>query len=374
MKQLHRIATPALAVAAALLVGLVAPPARAQGPTQVTEPKGDGKFHWKDGKTVFETDKLKLEWSNRIQFRFTHTDPEEGDGVGSFRIRRAKTKLAGWFWNKDLTYTVQVNWPADLPLEDAYMQYDLTGEKDIMVRAGQYKVPFGRQELTSSGSQQFVDRSQVSNAYSHSRDLGVMVTGSPLDGKLEYSLGIFNGGGLNATRNDNDKYEYVGRVMFQPLGDVKYSESDFESKDSPLVAFAFNFDHNDARTDDDGNRGEAYGFDGAFKYLGFSATGEYFWRQNTARDEDGDVEFDDQGWYLQGGYLILPKRLEAAVRYGEIDPDKDVDDNKNKEFGIAGSYYFHHHNLKLQADWRRLENEAKDTEDNEFRMQLQFIF
>jgi phosphate-selective porin len=396
MEHMPRFFTPALAVAAALLltVGVGRAPAEVPGPaevaasgaeaarpgpTSVAEPPA--RISWKDGRTVLETSTFRLELSNRVQFRFTCVDPE-GDGQGSFRIRRAKTRLTGWFWNRDLTYGLQLNWPADLPLEDAYLQdaylqyaylqYDLTGTKEIMVRAGQYKIPFGRQELTSSGALQFVDRTIASTDFAKGRDIGVMVTGHPLGGKLEYGLGIFNGAGLNQSRNDNDRYEYVGRVMFQPLGDVRYSESDFESEDSPLVAFAFDFDHNDACTDDGGNRGEAYGFDGAFKYLGFSATGEYFWRQNAARDEDGDVEFDDRGWYLQGGYLILPRHLEAALRYGQVDPDDGVDDDDQKELGIARSYYFHKHNLELQADWRRLENEATDAEDNEFRMQLQF--
>ena len=51
---------------------------------------------------------------------------------------------------------------------------------------GQYKVPFGRQEMTSSGSQQFVDRSLVSNEFARGRDIGVSVQGAVWSNKLEY--------------------------------------------------------------------------------------------------------------------------------------------------------------------------------------------
>ena len=64
--------------------------------------------------------------------------------------------------------------------------------------------PFGRQEMTSSGSQQFVDRSLVSNEYARGRDIGVAVQGALWSNKLEYRFGVFNGNGLTRTINDNE--------------------------------------------------------------------------------------------------------------------------------------------------------------------------
>ena len=115
---------------------------------------------WKDGKTSIESKSAKLDISNRVQVRFTNEQPEVGDDRGSFRIRRAKTKFEGWVYDKNLTYELQLNWPDTAnPLEDVAINYDLSkGKKTFQLKFGQYKVPFGRQELTSSGSQQFVDR------------------------------------------------------------------------------------------------------------------------------------------------------------------------------------------------------------------------
>ncbi len=64
---------------------------------------------WSDGKTRITTDFAYLEISNRVQARYTHEFPDDlspilpgtgaaGDSKGSFRIRRAKFKLEGWFW------------------------------------------------------------------------------------------------------------------------------------------------------------------------------------------------------------------------------------------------------------------------------------
>src|SRR5688572_10935832 len=149
-------------------------------------------FEWRDGKLRMTTANAYLEISNRVQTRYSHNFPDDtvtlpgtaeaGDSRGSFRIRRAKFKLEGWFWRPPatgqqprLSYEVQLNWPAVTGsnvgafLEDATLAWDPNGRGQFRVLFGQFKAPLGRQELTSSGSQQFVDRSLVSNEYSRGR-------------------------------------------------------------------------------------------------------------------------------------------------------------------------------------------------------------
>ncbi|HYG63557.1 MAG TPA: porin, partial [Thermoanaerobaculia bacterium] len=160
---------------------------------------------WKDGKTSIETKSALVQISNRVQLRFTEAMPEVGEDRGSFRIRRAKTKFEGWVYNKNLTYELQLNWPDTAnPLEDAVINYDFTqGKKAFQLKAGQFKVPFGRQELTSSGSQEFVDRSIVSNFFARGRDIGLQAWGTPAGGKIDWRVGLFNGNGRTVSANDN---------------------------------------------------------------------------------------------------------------------------------------------------------------------------
>lgn len=332
---------------------------------------------WKDGKTSITSKSAKLDVSNRVQVRFTQVDPEQGDGRGDFRIRRAKTKFEGWVYTKDLTYELQMNW-ADTAnaLEDANVNYDFTGgRKTFMLKAGQYKVPFGRQELTSSGSQQFVDRSIASNEFARGRDIGVQAWGTPMAGKLDWRFGIFNGGGRNRSTNDNDKYQYDARVTFQPWGDVKYSEGDFESTDRPLLAVAGQYESNDAQgttTGNDRDR-EIVGGDVVFKYKGLFAYGEIYQASN---DPETGIDFDSSGYTAQVGYFIVPKKLEVAARISEIDPNDDADDNEREETGIALGYYWNKHNHKIQADYRQIEDLARagQPKDKEVRLQYQIIF
>ena len=90
----------------------------------------------------------------------------------SFRIRRAKFKLEGWFYKPTLEFELQLNWPDvnNTPpsqfLEDANIDWDLSKKKNkaFRLRFGQFKAPFGRQQLTSSGAQQFVDRAHPGRA------------------------------------------------------------------------------------------------------------------------------------------------------------------------------------------------------------------
>jgi phosphate-selective porin OprO/OprP len=335
---------------------------------------------WKDGKTSIETKSGKLDISNRVQIRFTQELPDQGDDVGSFRIRRAKTKFEGWVYTKDLTYELQLNWPDTAnPLEDAVVNYDFTkGKKSFMLKAGQFKVPFGRQELTSSGSQQFVDRALVSNRFARGRDIGFQLWGTPLASKIDWRVGLFNGNGRTTSRNDNDEYQMNARLTFQPFGDVKYSEGDFESSDRPLFAIAGQYETNERPTAAAGTtpafntEKEIVGADAVFKYKGFSLYGEWF---DAANDRDAGLsDFDDSGFVAQAGYFIVPQKAELALRWAQIDPNNDRDEDEQEERGVAFGYFFNKHAHKLQADYRQVENVATDVTNDEFRLQYQIIF
>lgn len=365
------------------------------GIAQVVEKpkKPKAEIKWADGKTTMDFDKAQVNLSNRVQLRYTHVLPDDavqlagtetaGDSQGSFRIRRAKFKLDGWFYKKELTYEVQLNWPAATGsnvgafLEDANIDWDISKKQTFRVKLGQFKYPQSRQELTSSGSQEFVDRSLAENRYSLGRDLGLQLWGTVLSKKLEWRAGVFNGNGLTRTNNDNAKFLLAARLQFQPNGDPKYSEADFDSKDKVLWAVGAFYNHNDLRfatTSNDLDL-ELWGVDAVVKKSGVFLTGTYYSRDSQPETGPG---FDDEGWLGQGGYLFAKQHWEVAFRYGQFDPTSLVANDKQKEIGGALSYYYNKHNLKVQADFRSIENEAGNsgagTTNHEFRLQTQFIF
>jgi hypothetical protein len=348
-------------------------------------PKPAFDVSWKDGKTTISSKSATLNISNRVQVRFTSEDLDANSATSkperdSFRLRRMKTKFDGWVYSKDLQYELQVNFADSANvLEDANINYDFTkGNKAAMVKIGQFKVPFGRQELTSSGSQQFVDRSAVSNTFARGRDIGVQLWGTPNKGILDWRIGVFNGNGRTVSRNDNDDLQYNARLQWAPFGDTKYSEGDFDSSDRPLFSIAANFEGNTREVAASGstpahqNEQTILGYDAVFKFKGFSVVGEFFERENDRTQ--GQSDFDDEGFNLQAGYFVIPKRFEVALRFAEFDPRKDRDDDVRSENGVAFSYYWNKHNHKLQADYREIEDEARNATDKEIRLQYQLIF
>jgi hypothetical protein len=100
----------------------------------------------------------------------------------------------------------------------------------LHIRGGQFKVPFGRQEFTSSEKQQFVDRSILSFEFTKSRDVGLMLWGATAQSRVAWALGAFNGNQRNRPANDNGKMQWNARLTFQPWGDVGYSEADFSER------------------------------------------------------------------------------------------------------------------------------------------------
>jgi phosphate-selective porin OprO/OprP len=358
---------------------------------------------WRDGKTRFTLgSNFYLEVSNRVQIRYTHIFPDDvvklpgteaaGDSEGSFRIRRAKLKFEGWFYKPWLQYEVQTNWPglstANLAgyLEDANINWDVTkGKKTFMVKFGQFKVPFGLQELTSSGSQQFVDRSLVSNAYFRGRETGLSVWGVLGSNKFEYRGMISNGNGVTRSANDNDKFQYNARVTFQPravprhlLGCPQSSPTSSRRRWKAGLHVSAAVEQNDlsfVATDLKTNiKSTLYEVDTMFKYRGFSATGAYIWGER--EPQQVNKKFDTSGWYLQAGYFLKPEKWEIAFRYGDQDPSDIVGPDKVTEIRGGLNFFHARHALKVQADYGQIKTETSsgDRKNNEFRLQTQLIF
>jgi hypothetical protein len=359
---------------------------------------------WRDGKTRITTDNAYLEMSSRVQVRFTEELPDDNTQLAgtpdrgaqrpSFRIRRAKFKLEGWIMRPWLTYETQVNFPAvtganpGALLEDAAFDVDFSrGRGTFRIHAGQFKPPFGAQELTSSMNQMFVDRALVSNSFFRGRETGVAVWGATRDNRFEWRIGAFNGNGPTRTANDNDKLQYNARLMWQPNGSqtlnqrawvtgALYSESDFESTTAPIYAVAINWENqnNFASTTGNDQRWNAVSADGIFKYRGFSANGMY---AIAYRTPETGARFRAPGGFIQGGQLFSRRRYELALRYGVFDPSNLAARNQTREIRGAFNYYYARHGLKWQTDVGRVDLElgtSATVKTIEIRSQLQFIF
>jgi phosphate-selective porin OprO/OprP len=371
------------------------------------------RIEWRDGKTRMTIgSNFYLEMSNRIQLRYTLALPDEsitlpgtpgaGDNKGSFRVRRAKFKLEGWFYKPTLEYELQLNWtdvtnvPASQFLEDANIDWDLSGKKKFRVKFGQMKAPFGRQQLTSSGSQQFVDRAVTDARFNDARETGLALWGTLGTNKLDWRVMMSNGNGRTQQLNDNDKYLYTARVMWQALGNVRMNQwssgplmtegdlGDSAAANSALLAIAGAYSNNDRFRTTTGNdlKNETFGGDYSFKYKGFASVADIAFR--TATPETG-AKFKSKGLLAQASFAWKAPGIpgssywEIAGRYVWVDPtDLVTTKNDVTEMGGGVSYYYNKHIMKVQADFLVVKDEAansgRGTTNKEFRLQTQFIF
>ena len=100
-----------------------------------------------------------------------------------------------------------------------YQQFDA-----FQVQAGQFKLPFSREQTTSPARIDFVYRSRVAETLAPGRDRGAMVHGRVVRRTLEYELGLFDHDGSNARRSGVDRVSggrsVAARVTARPFRTV----------------------------------------------------------------------------------------------------------------------------------------------------------
>jgi phosphate-selective porin OprO/OprP len=356
--------------------------------------------------------RFQLSIGGRGQFQYLYLDKDDANGpaqnVDVVKIRRFKLYWGGYAFTKDLTYRVQVDLAKSgtaQMVDDAWIGYRFANEAQL--QAGQFKMPFSRGELTSDGALQFVDRSNAVDSFKPSYDVGAMFHGKAAGGKLAYNAGLFNGTGQSGTRTTNSG-AWAARFVFNPFGEMRYSEADLESTPDPLLALGAGYFANTLKRNGNatfldtttstppyagasGWLGKAaataifdnteridvgtYGFDAAFKWRGFSAAGEYFGGKAEGRNTGRSV--NSRGYYAQMGYFLLPKHLEVAARYSSVDPNRDKSQDLQVEVTGAVSYYFQGHNLKIQGDYTNIHKQIagkRATDDKQLRVQAQLSF
>jgi phosphate-selective porin OprO/OprP len=368
------------------VVFVVCAQSTALGQSGSAEPAGEEKreapieYSWRDGKTTFNLAAAEVAVSNRVQVLSIVRHRAGRPTERSLDIPRARTEIAGWIYSEHLTYEAQFDWAEGPELQDLYLALDLRRDGTLEIKAGQFKVPFSRQRLTSSGSQQFVDRAVVVDEFTEGRDIGVQLSGLVSDERVEYRLGVFNGAGQNSLA-DVAGLQYNGRVVFQPFGELAYAEGDVTGSDVLLLAIAGNFEyHGHANLNGPERRTRrVIGTDVALHYRGWSILGEVYRRDVPPVTEQSARS---TGYLIQAGFFVIPQRFELAGRLATWEPDgptlpSDLSSSfraGGREAGLAAGLFLNRHNLKLQSDVRRLELPGGTRPASEVRVQLQVVF
>ncbi len=358
-----------------------------------------------------QDEKFQTTIGGRMQFRYTFDDNATGkQDVSKWEAKRTRIWLDGYAYTKDLSYHLEID-PTALAsssnykgLVDAWMNYKLMDE--VQLKVGQTKVPWGRQELISDSALELVDRSVAEDKMKVDYDTGAMLNGKIAKGLAYYYLGVFGGAGQTQAQTTNDNM-LAARVVVNPLGDFSNYEGDLANSQKPLLSIGADYfrqtltgsqaagfntkapyatgwivpglkDAGGALAAATGKFDvDSYGVDAAFKWMGISLQGEYMLGQAESQSLTTGNLVRSQGFYAQAGYMIIPGKFEAAVRYSYLDPNRDAaNDTLTEQIGGL-SYYFNKHQLKVQADVGNLHQQsasAAATDTLEYRVQAQIFF
>ena len=312
-----------------------------------------------------------------------------------FRLRRARInltgdfaehfdfKMEGEFEQSDVTLTVRNANGQTIASNSTRTAFGATDIwinwhqfPEFQIKAGQYKAPFGLEQITSDTKLFLTERSQVTSALTPERQVGVEVWGKPLtnlfpDQKdfVTYRLGMFNGNGRNNAVNDNDEYMYAGRIELQPwkakVADeelwVRLGANALSSRDasgtilSPAGTLRVNSDGSlSSFTAPSVAEREAYGVDASFHWGPFDLIGEYLSESFEGRTVNGVLptftDFGAEGYYVQGSYFIVPKKLQLVTKYEHFNPGQIINDNLDSITGGV-NYYIHGDDVKLMANY-----------------------
>ncbi len=361
---------------------------------------------------------LKLVLGGFIQINFEDGDVSAFEGrfgqtaiKDRFRLRRARLNLTG-------DYAEQF----DFKLEGDFGQSDGTSGNrtafsatDVwvnyhefpaaQVKIGQYKAPFGLEQLTPDTSLLTIERTLPTGAITPDRQIGAELWGKPFTSiwpeqkdLLTYYAGIFNGNGRNITVNDNNNFMFVGRLELQPFKDVfgkgsflKFGGDVLNSRDEQGVNIS---QSSNLLVNSDGSLSPfvlpsadertAWSVDAWLRMGPFDLIGEYLQEHVEGRTVNGVPpafsNFTTDGFYVTGAYYFIPKKLQAVVQWQYLNPGQKGNDGL---YSILGglNYYIHGDDLKFMvnyvhtwSDFRQANPEFGEDQFDEVIGRVQLMF
>jgi phosphate-selective porin len=222
---------------------------------------------------------------------------------------------------------------------------------------GQFKIPFSQENLISSRDLIPIERSLVVNNLvpgrdigSNGRDIGAQIAGNFFGGDgrplFDYSVGVFNGAGINR-RDDNRRKDVAARLVVHPLAELSLA-GDY---------------YNGATGTSELSR-ERSGAEFAYVGRSYSLRGEYIWGH--------DAAIDKRGWYTQFAYRFKPK-WEGLFRFDNFDPDRQARNDTTNTY-LTGVNWYLSKWVKFQANYGVVDEEARTKLTHTFLTQVQFQY
>ncbi len=294
-------------------------------------------------------------------------------------VRRLRLRFDGFLGSSKLTYYMQLSFSrgdqdwdnTGFPgvVRDAMVFYNFN--KKFYMGIGQGKLPGNRQRVTSSGQQQFADRSLVNAVFNIDRDFGLFAYYNNNVGNFFYNLkgAISSGEGRNIQRTDNG-LAYTMRIELLPLGDFTrdgdFSEGDLEREVTPKLSLGASYSFNNKAIKSAGQRGQlmeeatdisTFFLDMIAKYQGWAVQAEYA-NRDVSRNP-GLLSPLPSPYVLTGNGIntqlsyVFPSNWEVAGRYTRVNPHEELRylEAQSDIYTLGLTRYLQKHRNKAQINF-----------------------
>ena len=252
----------------------------------------------------------------------------------------------------DLAGSLAPSTSARAQMTDGYLTW--TGSRIASLRAGQFKTPFGHEQLMADAKLVTPERSLASDRLTPGRQAGAQISGEGAGGRVTYAIGLFNGNGTNSSNNDDDRFLTAARAagVLYRSGPLRWTAgvNGFTSRDR-AVAYSSDFGFTSRVT------GLADVFTGSRRGAGVDsqlvAGPAEIWAEYIATTFEPDdaipsSRFKTSGWSLLGSWMFVPERLQGVVRLEEFDPNGQLSNDETRAWSAGANWLIRGNDLKLQ--------------------------
>lgn len=337
----------------------------------------------------------------RLHVDYATNNPDAEPLGSGWYVRRAVIGLEGKFnddWSFELGYDLDDGGelrPADGGFRDVTLEYDGWAAGDITL--GQFKLPFGLAESTSSNNIIFIERALPVDAFSLSRRMGVgftherdrwtfstMAFGSSIDGD-DRGRGV----AARFTIAPIHTEDTVVHLGIAAVSEDPRSKVDFDTTPESRVA---DTDLVNTGGIDDVSRVNRLGLEAAWRNGPLSLQGE--WLGASVGREHGLPDANLEGWYVGGSWVLTGesrpykdgefKGIEPAgprgaweltARYSRINlDDGDVRGGKEHNFTLGLNYYYNEH-LRIMLNYIDVHSQRRGEADDPdiLLLRMQFV-
>jgi hypothetical protein len=243
-------------------------------------------------------------------------------------------------------------------LYEGYVDYNLCNWTNI--RAGQFRMPLGRQNLVHAS-----DLTLATRAISDPMiDVGIMVHNMytdmfGVDGlAAEYMIGLFDG----MLASNNSWVAPAMRLVVYPLGPISYVEGDWAASGDPKFGVGASYGYDRGRLSSGSIYQSFWGVDGVLTWNGLYLTSEW---HRLKQDITGQSSYNPsskiRNWFVQAGFMAMPSELEIFLRYAKMGTPRGGESfsgswqygyasgtyDNTVEWSVGAAYYFEGHPLKI---------------------------